>query len=51
MAIFLTITSDRWRGNTLVSGIEDPVSTEGNIRTVKHHRTRYIELPSIYSFA
>lgn len=50
MTIFLAIASDRRWGYSLVCSIEDPVSKEGDIRTMKSHRTRNIELPSIYCF-
>ena len=48
MTIFLTVTTDWWRCNTFVSGIEHPIGAERYVCTMESHGTGNIEIALIY---
>ena len=51
MTIFLTVTTDWWRCNTFVSGIEHPIGAERYVCTMESHGTGNIEIALIYHLA
>lgn len=51
VAVFLAIAPDRWRGNALVGGIEQPVGTERDVCPVESHGTGDIEVALVYLLA